>query len=321
MKSRRVQHLMAVALASLVLAAIFAVPGQAQTDPIRRTLGEHTFLPSALLGDPFTGTYIRNITGGGSAVALQVPKLDLSEQVIGYQDASMSFLTVGMDYQQSVVPWLAFRAGFTGGARLGTSVPALLAEGVTAQFGATVGATARLVGTDRFILSTTADVVPGVTYEISILDFAKDVIASGFDSTSTLLSKGSPYRYRFGGNAAYCVSPWLGLQATGTVGPVQISSGAKDTEVRLGAGASLNFDPIGPPIGVLLGYLYTDPVVGVGGGNVVGGAGIANTGVFYTGHERLVVGLDMQFTSVDQTHGDKPLDVVIGRMVLRYDFQ
>jgi hypothetical protein len=305
-------------LVGAALVAVLAAPGWAQTGDIRRTLGMHTFVPSALLGDPFTGTYVRNITGGGTAMGLQVPKLDLNEQVLGYQDASISYLTVGMEYQQSVNRWLAIRAGFTGAARLGTSGIALLAEGVTAQFGATLGATARLVRTDRFMLSATADVLPGMTYQISILDFAKDVIANGIDSTNSLLSKSSPYRYRFGGIAAYSASPWLGLQATGTVGPVRNLSDETDTEIRLGAGASLDFDPIGPPIGVLLGFLYTDPSEG---SDVEGGAGVFNLGVFYTGQKRLVVGLDTQFTSVDQSHGDKKLDVSTGRIVLRYDLQ
>jgi len=146
------------------------------------------------------------------------------------------------------------------------------------------------------------------------------VIENGFDSTSSLLNKSSPYRYRFGGNAAYSVAPWLGLQATGTVGPLKSSSGEKDTELRLGAGASLDLDPIGPPIGVLLGYLYTDPA-GTASNDIVGGAGVANLGVFYTGHKRFVVGLDMLFTSADQAHGDKKVHAATGRIVLRYDFK
>jgi hypothetical protein len=83
----------------------------------------------------------------------------------------------------------------------------------------------------------------------------------------------------------------------------------------------MDFDPIGPPIGVLLGYLYTDPAGGNGGDNVVGGAGVANVGVFYTGHKRVVVGLDMLFTSANQTEGDKKMNVATGRIVLRYDFK
>lgn len=306
-------------LAGAALVMVLAVPGQAQTESMRRTLGQHTFLPSAMLGDPFTGTYVRNITGGGSAIGLQVPKFNLSDSILEYRDADISFLTVGMEYQQSVNNWLALRVGFTGGARLGTSVTALLAEGVTAQAGATLGATAKLLRTDRFILSATADVLPGMSYQISILDFVQDVVANGLDSNSSLVSSSSPYRYRFGGHAAYSVAPWLGLQATGTVGPIRTTTDETDTEIRLGAGASMDFDPTGPPIGVLLGYLYTDP--SGGGADVTGDAGIANLGIFYTGHKRLVIGLDMQFTSAEQSHGDKNLDVATGRIVLRYDFQ
>lgn len=114
------------------------------------------------------------------------------------------------------------------------------------------------------------------------------------------------------------MAPWLGLQATGTVGPSKDQADRTDTEIRFGAGASIDFDPIGPPIGVLLGYLYTDPAQG---SDVTGGAGLTNVGIFYTGHKRFVVGLDMTFASADQTQGDKKLNVAQGRIVLRYDFK
>jgi hypothetical protein len=57
------------------------------------------------------------------------------------------------------------------------------------------------------------------------------------------------------------------------------------------------------------------------GGDVVGGAGITNLGIFYTGHKRFVVGLDLQFTSANQAQGTKKIDVATGRIVLRYDFK
>jgi hypothetical protein len=319
MFNMRAPHRLLPLLGGMALCGSLIAPLQAQSDSIRRTLGKHTFLPSTLLGDPFAGTYVRNLTGGGSAVGLQVPRLNLDDQIVEYEDATINFLQIGMEYQQSVTKWLAIRAGFTGGARLGTSATALLAEGVTAQFGATFGATARLIRSDRLIVSATADVLPQVAYQVSILDYVKDVVENGFDNASTsLVDESSPYRYRFGAQAAYSVAPWLGLQATGTVGPAKNQVDSTDTEVRFGAGASIDFDPIGPPIGVLLGYLYTDPAQGA---DVVGSAGITNVGIFYTGHKRLTVGLDMQFTSADQTQGEKKINVAVGRIVLRYDFK
>jgi hypothetical protein len=166
MFTTRTFHRLLAALGGVALAATLVAPLHAQNDSIRRTLGKHTFLPSTLLGDPFAAP-MKNLTGGAGR-GLQVPKLNLDEQILEYQDASIGFLSVGMEYQQSLTSWLALRAGFNGGARLGTSGVALLAEGVTAQFGATFGATAKLIRSDRFILSATADVLPGVAYQISI---------------------------------------------------------------------------------------------------------------------------------------------------------
>lgn len=318
MHSTPSSHRLFSIVGGIALAALLVAPLQGQNDSIRRTLGKHTFLPSSLLGDPFAGTYVRNLTGGGSAVGLQVPKLNLDEEVLEYQDASIGFLTVGMEYQQALTNWLALRVGFTGGARLGTSGVALLSEGVTAQFGGTFGATAKLIRSDRFILSATADVLPGIAYQVSILDYVRDVVENGFENANSLVDESAPYRYRFGVNSAYTVAPWLGLQATGTVGPSRDQTDSTDTEIRFGAGASIDFDPIGPPIGVLLGYLYTDPIQG---SDVTGGAGLTNVGIFYTGHKRFVVGLDMTFASADQTQGTKKINVAQGRIVLRYDFK
>lgn len=317
MNSHRIRLLQAASVA-IILATTSPSPLHAQSESIRRTLGVHTFVPSTLLGDPFVGTFVRNITGAGSAVGLQIPKIDLNEQVIEYRDADLTFLTLGMEYQQAVNEWLAFRIGFSGGARLGTSLTALISEGVTAQFGGTLGATAKVYRNEKFIVSATADILPGAAYQISILDFAKEIVNEGYDSTTSLVSKSSPYRYRFGGVAAYSVSPWLGFQATSTVGPARTASNATETEIRVGAGASMDFETKGTPIGVVVGYLYTDPSAGA---DVVGGAGIFNLGVYYTGQKRFVVGLDTQFTSADQAHGTKKLDVATGRIVLRYDLQ
>lgn len=305
-------------LALLLLASVVTVPVQAQTGYLRRTLGDVTFMGSTLLGDPFPSTYVRNVTGAGTAVNLQVPKLNLDGGVVEYRDANIGFLSIGLDYQQAANDWLAFRVGATGGARLGTNATALLAEGITAQFGLTLGATARLVETSRFILSGTADVLPGYAYQVSLLEFAQSILDYGLDSAESLVNKETPYKYRFGAQAAYAVNDWLGLQGVVTYGPAKNLEGQKDPETRIGGALNIDFDAIGPAIGVLLGYLYTDAPAGE---RVEGAQNTFNVGVFYTGHKRFVVGLDILSTSAPQSVGDKNLNVMNGRLVLRYDFR
>ena len=95
----RVMPLVLVAAVTLLTAASL----HAQDKAPRRTLGGHTFVPMELLGDPFTGTYVRNSTGGGMAVGLKLPIPDLEGGVRGYVESDIGFITIGLI-------WLVSRA-------------------------------------------------------------------------------------------------------------------------------------------------------------------------------------------------------------------
>ncbi|HKP29426.1 MAG TPA: hypothetical protein VJU15_08480 [Gemmatimonadales bacterium] len=316
---------------SMVLAAttlVVTVSHSQDRDP-KRTLGGHNFVPIELLGDPFTGTYVRNSTGGGKAVGLKLPIPDLEGGILGYAESDVGFLTVGLEYQQNITNWLAFRVGGSGGARLGTSVQALLAEGATATFGYNFGLSVQAVRTERVALSVSADMVPNKIYGISPLDFARSVIENGLDSASSLLNKGSGRRLFIGLRPAWAVKPWLGLQGQFEIGPNRareegdsgkVESEETKTQTTFGAGASVNLMMVSrTPLGFHLAYQRKNGLIT--GDDVSGGADTWNLGIYYTGRRAFVVGLDIVSSSVGQTLVDDDINLIGGRITLRYDFK
>lgn len=155
--------------AAFGVTAVFlcAAVAQGQEKDPKRSLGGHNFVPIDILGDPFVGTYVRSSTGGGTAVGLALAVPDLDGDSDGVFKADVSFISLGIEYQQNITNWLALRIGGVAGARLGTTVEALLAEGATAVYGYNIGLSAQVVRSQRFVLSASLDASPSKAYGIS----------------------------------------------------------------------------------------------------------------------------------------------------------
>ena len=317
---------------SMVLAAAFSfsmAPSlHAQERDPKRTLGGHNYVPIELLGDPFTGTYVRNSTGGGSAVGLLVPITDIDGEVLDYAESSIGFLSISLEYQQNITKWLAFRVGASGQARLGTSLEALLAEGATATVGYNFGLAAQAMRSERFALSVSADMVPNKIYGIAPMDFLRSVIEYGLDSASSLLNKGSGRRLLVGARPAWTVKPWLGLQGQFEIGPNRareegdsgkVEAEETKTQTTYGLGASINLMAVSnTPLGFTLAFQHKSGIIN---SDVGGGADTWSLGVYYTAPRAFVVGLDIISSSIPQSGVDDNINFVGGRLVLRYDFK
>jgi len=311
------------------VASVVTSPVVGQDRDSKRMLGGHNFVPIELLGDPFTGTYVRNSTGFGKALGLKVPIPDLEGGTLGVAEADIGFLTLGLEYQQNITNWLAIRVGGTGGARLGTSIEALLVEGATAVFGYSFGLSAQVIRSERFTLGASADVIPNKAYGISPLDFARSVIDNGLDSASSLLKKGKGRRTFFALRPAYVLTPWLGLVGQFEVGPARSRTDEeveaeeeeeKVTQTTFGLGASVNLrGSSGTPIGFTAAYQHKSGLLGQG--DVSGGADTWSFGIFYTGHRAFIVGLDMLSSSAGQAMSEDNIDLLGVRLTLRYDFK
>lgn len=316
---------LALAVAIGSAAAVSARPALAQNRPNHRTFGGHSFIPSSNVGDPFLGTYIQTLTGGGRALDLQVPVYDLDSNRIATLSGNIGFFMLGLGYQQRLAKWVVLRATVTGTARLGTNHVALLAEGASAVYGGTFGATFRLVEKQRFLLTAIAETRSNTMYAIDPLRFVRNAIEGGTtDSTTGLLEKGNNWRLVGGVRTAYAFAPWIGITGAAEFGPATRffadDSGEKNaTQLSLGGTVSVDLDPgTHVPIGFVGSVRYESE--NDRADDIVGRQATFGLGVFYTGRDDLSLGLETAFQRFSQRDLEGHVNAAQVRLVLRYDF-
>ena len=105
---------------------------QSQSTPCHRCLNGFRFVPSSVVDEPFINTSFENATGGGMALNLNVPVRNLSGEVRDSLTGNIGFFLLDFEYQKQVAKWLGLRVGLNGIGRLGTSLEALVASGMSA---------------------------------------------------------------------------------------------------------------------------------------------------------------------------------------------
>jgi len=311
-------------LASLTLAVVApSAAGQERSNA--RTLNGHSFLVSSTVGDPFLGTHIRTLTGGGRALGLEVPVYNLDGDQIATLSGNIAFFQLGLTYQQQLAKWVALRVNVSGSARLGTNHVALLAEGATAVYGGSIGAAFRLVEKRQFYFSALAEARSNSLYAISPLSFAQGIIESGgVDSTTQLLGKGDNWRLIGGLRAAYAFAPWIGLTGLVEFGPAarffEDDEGERDTrQFSAGGVASIDLRPgTGVPIGLAGSAMYQSE--NDRGDDLVGRQVVFGLGVFFTGRQDLSLGVETNYQRFDQRGVDAKINASQIKLILRYDF-
>lgn len=157
-------QLIVAALGLVGLSATTARPqGQAQSEAeqtCHRCLNGFRFIPSSVVDEPFATTFFQNSTGGGTAANFTVPVRNLAGDTVTSLKGNVGFLLVDFDYQQAIARWLALRVSAGGIGRLGTSIPSLVATGVSAAFGAAFGATVPVWTRSNFLVSAVANYGP-----------------------------------------------------------------------------------------------------------------------------------------------------------------
>ena len=273
---------------ALGLVAVSATRAGAQADTVcHRCLNGFRFIPSSVVDEPFATTFFQNSTGGGSAVNLSIPVRNLAGDTIKTIDGSVGFLLVDFEYQQAVAKWLALRLSAGGIGRLGTSIPSLVATGVSAAFGTSFGATVPIVHRSNFIVSGVADFRSNTQYDVDPFGFAEQVADSAYDpeSKSGALLRSYPVnRWSVGLRGAWGIAPWVGLSGELEPGGAHQNSENKSLTTF---GALVGFDFAkrnDVPIGLSLGYRGQ---TGSGKtGNIAGGYRTAQLGLYYTGVPR-----------------------------------
>jgi len=312
-------HLIVTAF-GLVAVCGTTAEGQADTT-CHRCLNGFRFIPSSIVDEPFATTFFQNSTGGGSAVNLSIPVRNLAGDTIETINGSIGFLLVDFDYQQAITKWLALRASAGGIGRLGTSIPSLVATGVSAAFGGALGATVPILNRPNFIVSAVADYRVNTQYDVDPFGFAKQVADSTYDpeSDSGALLRSYPVdRWSVGLRGAWAIAPWVGVSGELEPGGAHENSEHKSLTTY---GALVGFD-FGKrskvPVGLTLGYRGQS---GSGKtGNIAGGYRTAQVGVYYTGRRDVQIGADVFWSKIAVSSSSSDLDGVQFRLVTRIDF-
>ena len=316
-------HWLAV-LASLGL-SVASTETQAQERPNHRTLNGHSFITGRRVRDPFVATYLRSVTGYGRAIDLEVPVYNLQGDQIAALTGDILFFQLGFEYQQRLADWVAVSATYGGLARLGTNHVALIAEGATATYGGSVGATFGLAERERFIVSAIAEARSSALYTITPLTFARGVAESGgIDSTTQLLDTGRNWRLVGGLRGGYAFGPSAGVTGLVEFGPAsrffENDSGKRHTS-QLSIGGTTSFDlrpRKGIPVGFLGSVLYQS--VNERGDDVAGRQVSFELGVFYTGRNDFSVGAVLEFQRLNQQDLANKINASKTKLLLRYDF-
>jgi hypothetical protein len=317
----------------VLLAASLASPVAAQevtSSESARDFGGHLFIPSAVVPDPFISTTVSSTTGFGTAVNFSVPILNLDGEKIGEANGNLGAILLEFGYQQAIKQRFAVRFGVSGGSRAGTTSVSILAEGISAIYGYAVGGSARLVKKSNWQLTATADVRGNTIFSVSPLDFVLGVLQAVGDGDSTgaiqtgqdsLLEEGHNVRVLGGLRAAYTPAPWIGFTAYAEAGLGDRFFDSSSNTSVLNGGATVSFD-LNPLKHIPIGFLgtYRGQSLSERNGDLGGTAHSLGLGIFYTGRRYFAIGLENSWEQIDQPRSDTNLDVAIGRIVIRYDF-
>ena len=181
--------------------------------PCHRCLNGFRFVPSSVVDEPFTNTSFQNGTGGGMALDLKVPVRSLAGDTVNTLTGNIGFFLLDFEYQKSITKWLALRAGVSGIGRLGTSLEALVASGLSAAFGGSIGATVPIWTKPNFLISAVGDLRNNKQWQVDPYTFAKDIADSGYTpgAKAVLLASESVNRWSVGLRGAWAIKPWVGL--------------------------------------------------------------------------------------------------------------
>jgi hypothetical protein len=313
----------------LVLASPVAAQ-EGNTDQAPRLLGGHLYMPSTLVPDPFIATSLQNITGFGTAVDLKVPVFNLQGEKVDELTGNLGFLVLEFDYQYAFNHRFSARAGIVGNGRVGTSAQSVLAEGISALGGYSLGGSAMIVRKTNWEMTGTLDLRGNTLYQVSPLSFARSVVrqfqqdstASLQEAADSVVTSGSNLRVVGGLRGVYTPVDWLGLTAFLESGlGEKFTPGASNTSVLNGGlAADVDFNALGwSPFGILLSYRYES--LSERGSDRDGSSRSYGLGVFYTGRRYFSIGLDLVGSQIKQEFSDTKVKVGIGRIAMRYDFK
>jgi len=231
---------------------------KAQSDTTKRPyLGGHVFTPVTYSNTPFTNTYVSIFTGFGQTT-------DLVHQLgsIGnYQPRGLAgevtFINMGLSYQQQVREWLAAYISLSISARVGTELQSILSQGINSLMSFNIGWNIKLVEREKFVLSTIVELQNHQGSFINVLKYVKELINNhpnpSISENIPVLAFASGFRF------AYGLNDLIGFKASTDLayGETYIR-GENGFAFNVGGGIDLDFYPrYSLPVGVMMYYNIT----------------------------------------------------------------
>jgi hypothetical protein len=252
------QKLRIVATLAVALLALVAAPSaHAQEDP-RPSLAGHTFVPTDLVPDAFVRSYVRTSLGYAEAVSIDYPPIVISGDTLQVLNGSLSYATLGIEYQAALQNWIAVRIGAGLVSRLGTQGSSLANEGVTITQGYDFGFLAKLRQTPKSMLCGSIAVTNQSVTIIDVRQFADDV-ANGVPN-ARLIDNVPTVRSDAGLRFAWAASRSFGVTLLGESSYGDAPRRQERTSWGWDLGTSVDYDA-GPsqgiPVGAALGYRLT----------------------------------------------------------------
>jgi hypothetical protein len=244
-----------LAVALGVLCALTVAPRvRAQEEP-RPSLAGHTFLSTDLVPDAFVRSYVRSSLGYAQATSIDYPPFVLNGDTLQLLNGSLSYATLGLEYQAMLRDWIATRIGGGLVTRLGTQGSSLANEGVTVSQGYDFGFLMRLRQTSKSMLCGSIGVTDQSVTLIDVKQFAADV-AAGVPNAK-LIDYVPTVRSDAGLRYAWAASPAFGVTLLGEGSYGDAPRRHERTSWGWNLGASVDYDAKpshGIPLGAALGY-------------------------------------------------------------------
>ena len=280
----------AAALAFACL-ALGLVPGAHAQEDARPSLAGHTFVSTDLVPDAFVRTYVRTSLGYAEAASVDYPPVVVAGDTLQVQNGSLSYATIGIEYQALLRDWIATRISAGLVSRLGTQGSSLVNEGVNVLQGFDFGFLARLRETPKTMLCGTIGVANQWVTIIDVRQFSEDV-ANGVPN-ARLIDNVPVVRTNAGLRYAWAASRTFGVTLLGSGSYGDAPRRQELTSWGWDLGASVDYDAApthGIPLGAALAYrLASQP-----GLNTTDNGNSSQTvlRIAYTGSHELVA-LDM----------------------------
>jgi len=314
-------RLLRAGLPAFVLALVIVTPALGQEGDAGWKVPHkdgHTFSPTPGIPDAFVRSYIRTNLGVSRTADTEFPLGIVDGDTLFASSGNLVFTNIGLEYQQTIKKWIAFRVQGKVLGRLGTGTTALLSSGVSASVGYELGWLIRIKESKKGYLSASVDVRNTDFTTINIAQFVNDVIA-GEDAelvrTTPSMRAGVGLRY------THAFTPLFGIVSfaeTGFGEPVD-ERDSDEWFFRFGASADFDLAAVGwLPIGLALGYVQDS--FPEGGTDLTD---VLRSFVFrigYIGRKDLGLGLNITYSRFPTDYLDRDLKSIGGEFEFRYYF-